>query len=385
MGQSRNLLSGLIPALALLVAGLAAVAPEAPPISPTERAPSGSPLDLATLATPPAGTSERARRILESGPLRGIALGLFSQDPRYDYVTLLEEIQGTGAPWVSLTCNYYQPRNDSAALPVPDPRSPPEARIVRTIRIARALGLRVMLFPILLIQDPGEDNWRGTIAPRDRAEWYRRYRTLMVDIAELAEREGVELLSIGSELNSMQSDTQDWRAIIRAVRAVYSGAVTYSVNWDTLGEPAFLDDLDFVGMTTYFSLTGKNDPTVDELVAAWGPIHEDILTWQAHMGLPLLFTEVGFPSLDGANRNPWNYYISAKVDVGEQRDCYDAFTRVWGQEKNLAGVFFYNWFGVGGRRDTGYTPRGKPALKVLRRWFRRAPEASPHPKDGDRP
>ena len=117
MRQSRNLLSGLFPALALLVAGLAAVAPDPPTTSPpVEGAPKGSPLDLDIPPTLPAGTSERARRILESGPLRGIALGLFSQDPRYDYVTLLREIQATGAPWVSLTCNLPPARDRPRAI-----------------------------------------------------------------------------------------------------------------------------------------------------------------------------------------------------------------------------------------------------------------------------
>ena len=33
--------------------------------------------------------------------------------------------------------------------------------------------------------------------------------------------------------------------------------------------------------------------------------------------------------------------------------------------------FLWNWFGRGGPDDGGFTPRGKPAEGVLRRWFQR--------------
>ena len=38
-------------------------------------------------------------------------------------------------------------------------------------------------------------------------------------------------------------------------------------------------------------------------LGAWTPIREEILTWQSLHEVPLLFTEVGFPSQDGANKN----------------------------------------------------------------------------------
>ena len=46
--------------------------------------------------TLPESFSEKARALLADGPIDGIALGLFSQDPAYDYQVLLEEIKATG-------------------------------------------------------------------------------------------------------------------------------------------------------------------------------------------------------------------------------------------------------------------------------------------------
>ena len=45
------------------------------------------------------------------------------------------------------------------------------------------------------------------------------------------------------------------------------------------------------------------------------------------------------------------------------------FTRVWSGDERLGGVFFWNWWGEGGPACHDYTPRGKPAEQVLRRWL----------------
>ncbi|MEM7165271.1 MAG: hypothetical protein AAF581_07395 [Planctomycetota bacterium] len=310
----------------------------------------------------------------------GVALGLFSADKAYDYRMLLQEIADTGAGWVSLCINFYQDKVDSSEVGIDAPHTATWERITCTIRQAHALGLRVFIFPILLIQNPGENDWRGTIQPTNRDAWYSGYHALILRIAKLAAAEKAEMLSIGSEFNSMQTDTARWRALIADVRAVYPGLVTYSVNWDSLEDPEFFDALDIIGMTTYFSLTDKDDPTVAELQAKLTEIRDDVLTWQFQHKMPLLFTEVGFPSQDGANKDPWNYYISTVPDLGEQRDCYEAFTNVWDGVPGLHGLFFYNWFGVGGAQDTGYTPRGKPAAAIIRQWFQRhSKSAAPVP------
>ncbi|MGE3165131.1 MAG: hypothetical protein AB7O52_09520 [Planctomycetota bacterium] len=346
------------------------VASAAPP--PSVQAPP------AALPTPPRPTPPAPPRVRAlAGPIRGAALGLHAQDPAHDYGPRLAEIAELGADWVLLCFNFYQEKVDSVEVAIDDPRTQTWERITRAIRQAHDCGLRVALLPVILIRQPGEHDWRGTIAPTDRAHWYASYDRLLARIATLAEDEQVALLSVGSELNSMQTDRDEWVALIERTRERFSGALTYSVNWDSITAPGFYHALDYVGMTTYFSLTQSNEPTVAEMVERWRALREDLVAWQTHVGKPLIFTEVGFPSQDGANRDPWNYYISEQVDIAEQRDCFEAFTRVWIDEPALTGVFFYNWFEDGGESDRGYSPRGKPALEVIRRWFR--PGGAPAP------
>jgi hypothetical protein len=74
--------------------------------------------------------------------------------------------------------------------------------------------------------------------------------------------------------------------------------------------------------------------------------------------------------MDGAAVHPWDYTLSAPPDLEEQRRAFSAFVKVWSEVSRLAGVFFWDWYGAGGPTDTRYTPRGKPAAGVIRRWYR---------------
>lgn len=327
-------------------------------------------------STPPPSNSPlllpRHRVSFAETPPQGIALGLFSQDPSYDYSAALTEIRATGAQAVELVVPHFQSNHRSSLLPVADPRTPPWWRVRRTIETGRQLGLQVHLLPVLLLRDSGASNehWRGTIAPTERERWHLSYRRWMVRLARRAEAAGVTGLCVGSELNSMQGDTAQWRHTVAAVRAVYSGAVTYSANWDSYGEVGFAECLDSLGVTAYHPLADHPAPSREELIGAWLPLRSRLLRWQETSGVPIHFTEVGYPSVDGGAMAPWDYTRVGPVDLEEQRDCLEAFTLVWQDAPARPGVFFYCWWGLGGPSDPGYTPRGKPALATVERWLR---------------
>ena len=85
---------------------------------------------------------------------------------------------------------------------------------------------------------------------------------------------------------------------------------------------------------------------------------------------PLVFLEVGYPSLDGGAKYPWDYTAKTRADLEEQAMAYRAFSRCWRGRPELLGVFFYEWWGEGGLGDKKYTPRNKPAMDIIRGFFR---------------
>lgn len=313
--------------------------------------------------------SSKATSLLKDGPIRGFTLGLQSKDFNYDYTMLLKEIKATGAPWVCLTFKVFQDDNSSSTINIPSTSSSYWKQVEKTAKQAKALGFKVTLFPIVLLKKSGFRQWRGTLRPKNYDEWYASYDKLMAIVAQIAARTKADMLSIGSEYSSLDRAEERWYDVIKNIKKYYKGALMYSANWDTVFNIEFQDQLDFLGVTGYFDLTKKTDPTVKELVEAWGSIKEAFKKWEKDKNVPLLFSELGYTSQDGINMHPWNYTTPNAVDLQEQEDCYNAFTQVWKDEQALYGVFFYEWFGKGGKEDKSYTLRGKPALEVAKKWF----------------
>ena len=124
-------------------------------------------------------------------------------------------------------------------------------------------------------------------------------------------------------------------------------------------------------MTSYFSLTRTNEPTQEALAAAWRRVGTEVQqsVEQAQITRPVFFTELGYASQNGINKDPWNYFIAPKeIDVREQRMCFEAALAVLPSLDWLYGAFWFEYFGEGGRGDPSYSPRGKPAMEVWSRW-----------------
>jgi Glycoside Hydrolase Family 113 len=309
----------------------------------------------------------------EPPEIRGITVPLHSDDPDFDYGQLLEELPAQGASHVCLLVQIYQ-QNGSSSYPARHPlRTPTDRTIVHTLRQARALGLEPVLVMSVLLERPAEDEWRGNLAPPDWDVWFGRYTREVVHYAQVAEEGGAAVFGVGSELSSTEPFQGHWDLLIDRVQDVFSGELTYSANWDHYQEVTFWERLDYLGLSGYYELSQSEEPTQEELTEAWRQVRQRLNRWRQRRELDhiqLLFLEVGYTSQDGCARHPWDYTLDrAPVDLEEQRMCYQAFAEAWADAPELAGVFFYEWWGLGGSQDTGYTPRGKPALRVLRRYF----------------
>jgi hypothetical protein len=317
------------------------------------------------------GDSARSARLAD----RGVALGLFAEDPGWSYRPLLDEIARTGADHVELVVAWYQ--DDAAATELGEhPRySAPAPSVRAAIRAARAAGLDVILFPIVRLSAPrAPDEWRGTLRPRDRAAWWRSYGARLEALARLAAEERVAVLSVGSELSTLDgpADRDDWARAIARARRRFRGPLLYSANWDHFRDVAIYDLVDRIGISAYFALVEPGAPTtVDDLVRGWRDWRAELARFARARGRPLTLTEVGYRSIAGAAAAPWDEALRGPVDLDEQRRCYAAFRRVWRDAPDdvLAGVYFWNWYGWGGPTSRGYTPRDKPALDELRALF----------------
>lgn len=304
--------------------------------------------------------------------VEGVSLPLHLTDPGYDYGPHLAELPPLGASHVVLVVHFWQEHARSPA-PARDPqRDLSDASLLRAIGQARKLDLEVILLPMLLLRAPGPNEWRAKLAPPEWGAWFEGYERVLLHYARLAQEAGVSALVVGSELSSSEPQLARWRGLIRRVRAAFGGGLTYGANWDHYRRVGFWNDLDWVGLSAYYELSRADAPTQEELTAAWGKVREELLFWRQEAGIRprLLFLELGYPSLQGCAAVPWDYTRKAPVDLETQRRCYQAFEQAWAGRAELAGVVFWEWWPPpGGPEDRSYTPRGKPALEVIKRMF----------------
>jgi len=303
---------------------------------------------------------------------RGVALGLFAEDVSFSYGPLLEEIAALGASHVALVVPIYQAHAGSTELRLHTRLSPTLETVAETIRQARRIGLEVTLFPIVRLYAPRTpQEWRGTLRPANRDAWFTSYGATVGDLASLATLTEASRLVIGSELSTLDGDLPRWKKLIGLLRAVYSGTLVYSANWDHYQDVALFELVDEIGVVGYFELRdGKEPSEVQAMAARWRRIQRQIELHVGRFDKPFLFTELGYRSRAGATAAPWDEAPGGLPDLEEQRRGFDAFRLAWtGPGSNrgrLDGVYVWNWYGYGGPGTTGYTPRGKPAAQAVK-------------------
>jgi len=335
----------------------------------------------------PRGAAAGPLKPSAAGEFRGITLQLHSGNPKRKYEKRIDEIiEDAGANTVSLVVHGYQENCSSTSIFVDARHIPTRDRIKALIAYAHGKKLRVVLMPVVLLENAREDEWRGKIKPTSWDDWWVDYGNFIAHWAKLAAECDVEMMMIGSELVSTEEQTVRWRKLIARVRKIYpKGRLGYSSNWDHYWVPKFWGDLDVVGMTTYHDLTGGKDPTLANILDGWKPIKAKILKWQKTVNRPIIFTEVGWPNQPTCAQYAWNYYQSNETDPAAQKACFEAFFQTWINEKCVAGILVWEWRTYDGenvdpKTDRSYVPCGKPAMDVIRKYFQAAsPNATTRP------
>jgi hypothetical protein len=305
---------------------------------------------------------------------RGISIGLYSEDPDWSYADAFEEMRRLGATHTAIAVPWYIATARDVDVFAHPRYTVPLSTVERAMDDARKSGLEIFLFPYLYVEDKSRGGWRGKLAPRDLDAFFSSYSEFILRFAHIAEEHMAPLLSIGSELGSLEKHEGRWRDLASRVREIYGGELVYSANWDHYQSVPFVDALDYAGVSGYFELVDKrsdppDEPDMERLVHSWREQHLRLMRMSRRAEKPLILTEVGYRSQRGAAARPWHDSCDAGVDLEVQRRCYEAVRRVWAKEPRLAGIYFWNWYGIGGPEDTDYTPRGKPAAKEIARWY----------------
>ena len=320
-------------------------------------------------------------RFLDGLPYRGAGMQIQRVDWIDKYKQSIDEIAALGFDTVSLVIDTRMENGQTSLVWLDMRKTPTPEKLAELIQHAKSKKLRVILMPIVLLDKPEGTEWRGTIKPPVWEDWFDSYREMLLHFAWIAEQNKVDVLSVGSELVSAEKERGEWKKTINAVREVFNGQLTYSANWDHYKSIPFWNELDLIGMNSYWSLDEdppgsrnhmKEKVTVEKVVENWQYIQEDLLAFQKQMGKPILFLEVGWCSLGNAAHEPWDYTRTDDFEQDKelQRKLYEGFFKAWHDKPGLGGFICWEWTpGDVAEDDKGYTPEDKPAQDVLKEWL----------------
>lgn len=236
-------------------------------------------------------------------------------------------------------------------------------------------NLKVMMKPQIWI-------WRGEftglLKMASEADWLQlesSYRNFILDYAELAGKEKIEIFCIGTELEQfIEARPEYWRTLILEIKKVYSGKLTYAANWDEYKRVPFWDLLDYIGVDAYFPISESKNPTVEEVKLGWERWKVELKTFSTKENKQVLFTEYGYRSVDFSGKEPWKsdremISINLEAQANLLKGMYQT---IWNEDW-FAGGFLWKWFiaheKMGGVEDNQFTPQNKPAEAVVEKYY----------------
>ena len=305
-----------------------------------------------------------------------------------------------GVNWVTLNANFCQETFASRKVFLDFAYSSGEAELTDMARAMHDAGLRVLFKPCLT---PLDGSWMGSVAfPEGRQingvqsdywrEWFDSFIESSKYFAEFAERNRLEAMIIGAEYFGTEGRGAEWREVIAAIRAVYSGPLTYECTFKSLEdyELDWFDELDFLSYSYYPPACPVPDGkpafadhphySVEQMVEFLSARRSKVERLSKRFGRkPVAFTEIGVRSAHGCISRPFDFLEKTGYDGREQADYMEAVFRTFWTVPQWLGLYWWKWDETQHRPhyfdepgvDKGFTIQGKPAEAVMRRWFGR--------------
>jgi hypothetical protein len=250
----------------------------------------------------------------------------------------LDYIVSLGANSVGITFPIYTDGAEPSRVYAEKGETPTPHQLAIVIQAAKQRKLRVMLRPIIdetnIMSTPGA--WRGTLHPINSDSWFASYESLLITYAIVATQEHVDEFVAGTELFSLQNQTDKWSGIVSALRKVsFTGAISYSVNWDSKNADSL--PFDTLGLDAYPAITLNDDATPEELTQA---LTDWILTQPASVLKKLTIQEVGIPAISGMYHNPWLWGGNGPQNLVIQANWFTAMYKA-AKNANLMGIYYW--------------------------------------------
>lgn len=214
------------------------------------------------------------------------------------------------------------------------------------IELIHKNNIKVMLKPQIWI---GDGDFTGFIDMKTESDWQafeKQYANMILLYAQLAEDTQTAMFCLGTELHNFVIKRPDfWHRLIKDIKAIYSGQLTYAENWDKIDNVPFWNQLDYIGVDAYFPISEAQTPTLEAVKTAWQPISKNLSVLSENHQVPILFTEFGYRSIDYAGKTPWeSNRINGQINEQAQAVLLQGLMESLWDKPWFAGGFLWKWF-----------------------------------------
>ncbi len=204
-------------------------------------------------------------------------------------------------------------------------------------------------------------------------QWFDSFWQAFQPYVVAAQVGGAEQLSIGTEEEWLQQSapTSLWNILIARVRNIFTGIITYDMNWTSLSDPlpGWMNnaDLGMIGVSEYIPMIDTRervDPT--KMISLWqDKVKAKLDKLAKQLGKPVLLSEIGYRNSADSLYHPWFPYSTVSPpDPAEQAAACDAALANVIPDQYIVGIFFWGWDEV-----EGFKLSGQPATDVLLKWY----------------
>jgi Glycoside Hydrolase Family 113 len=269
-------------------------------------------------------------------------------------------------------------RDEKKLEPLAFWRSPHTENDQSMIFLAHAgekLGITIIMKPHIYLHR----SWPGGIDMSSKEDWNKfidGYYRWIRHYAIISEMYNIPILCVGNELSKATLQDEDkWIAMFDKLRRIYSGKLVYGANWGKEFENlTFWKHLDYIGISNYYPISKKDNPTDEELLEGVNRMLDKIEEVQKKYNKPIIFTEAGFRS----SASPWQSTFEKDKKLQDttyisQVRSYEVFYKAAYERDWLSGIFWWKWPSYlnegGDPHHDLYTPNYKPTEDVVRKWY----------------
>lgn len=242
---------------------------------------------------------------------------------------------------------------------------PTDEELEKIISYAKEIGLRVILKPMVNCRN---GVWRAHINFFDLevpcepkwSNWFAAYQKYILHYAKIAEQTDCEMLVIGCELVQTERKENYWRSLVKEVRKMYSGLLTYNTDKYQETEVRWWDCLDVISSSGYYP------------IHQWNENLDRIERVVAHYKKPFFFAECGSPCRTGCSNIPNDWTYEGELNLEEQAVYYRIMFEACSNRAWVGGFSCWDW--LSNYKDEpiindGYSVYGKPSCSVIHQFY----------------